>query len=138
MGLAGDGTQVGGHLAVVFALVLNVEFEGAHRERVEANIADFGGITISYQAFTKTEQFKAAKMLEGFTPQQRFFLGFGRIWAGSYRDDAMRTQLMTNPHSPGKYRVNGTLPNVPQWYEAFGVKEGDKMYRAESDRAMIW
>ena len=102
------------------------------------NIADFGGITITYQAFTKTSQFKEGKSIDGFTPQQRYFIGFGRIWAGSYKDDAMRTQLMTNVHSPGKWRVNGTVVNVPQWYEAFGIKEGDKMYHPESERAMIW
>lgn len=102
------------------------------------NIADFGGITITYQAFTKTQQFKEGKSIDGFTPQQRYFIGFGRIWAGSYKDDAMRTQLMTNVHSPGKWRVNGTVVNVPQWYEAWGIKEGDKMYRPESERAMIW
>jgi predicted metalloendopeptidase len=102
------------------------------------NIADFGGITITYQAFAKTDQFKEGKSIDGFTPQQRYFIGFGRIWAGSYKPDAMRTQLMTNVHSPGKWRVNGTVVNVPQWYEAFGIKEGDKMYHPESERAMIW
>ncbi|MFI5172184.1 MAG: M13 family metallopeptidase, partial [Chitinophagales bacterium] len=102
------------------------------------NIADFGGITIAYHAYTKTEEFKAGKSIDGFTPQQRFFIGFGRIWAGSYRPDALRTQLFTNPHSPGKYRVNGTVVNVPEWYEAFGVKEGDKMYLPEDTRANIW
>ena len=102
------------------------------------NIADFGGITIAYQAYTMTEEYKAGKSIGGFTPQQRFFIGFGRIWAGSYRDNALRTQLLTNPHSPGKYRVNGTVINVPQWYEAFGIKEGDKMYIPEADRAKIW
>jgi len=102
------------------------------------NIADFGGITIAYQAYTKTEEFKAGKSIDGFTPQQRFFIGFGRIWAGQYKPDAMRTQLMTNVHSPGKWRVNGTVVNVPQWYEAWGIKEGDKMYMSEDKRAMIW
>lgn len=102
------------------------------------NIADFGGITIAYQAYTMTEEYKAGKSIAGFTPQQRFFIGFGRIWAGQYRDNAMRTQLLTNPHSPGKYRVNGTVINIPQWYEAFGIKEGDKMYIPEADRAKIW
>lgn len=102
------------------------------------NIADFGGITIAYQAYTMTEEYKAGKAIDGFTPQQRFFLGFGRIWAGSYREDAMRTQLLTNVHSPGEWRVKGTLVNIPEWYEAFGVKEGDKMYLAPDQRAKIW
>ncbi len=102
------------------------------------NIADFGGITIAYQAYTMTEEFKAGKAIAGFTPQQRFFIGFGRIWAGQYRESAMRTQLLTNVHSPGKWRVNGTLVNIPEWYEAFGIKEGDKMYLPVADRAKIW
>lgn len=102
------------------------------------NIADFGGITTAYQAYTMTEEFKAGKSIDGFTPQQRFFLGFGRIWAGDYREDAMRTQLLTNVHSPGEWRVKGTLVNIPEWYEAFGVKEGDKMYLAPDQRAKIW
>ncbi|MBK9557955.1 MAG: hypothetical protein IPO47_19475 [Bacteroidetes bacterium] len=68
-------------------------------------MADFGGITIAYQAYTMTEEFKAAQEIAGFTPQQRFFIGFGRIWAGQYRESAMRTQLLTNVHSPGKWRV---------------------------------
>lgn len=102
------------------------------------NIADFGGITVAYQAFTKTEQFKAGEKIDGFTAQQRFFIGFARIWAGDYKEEAMRQQLLTNPHSPGKYRVNGTVVNIPQWYEAFGIKEGDKMYRPEADRPVIW
>ena len=102
------------------------------------NIADFGGLTIAYEAFKMTEEFKAAKSIDGYTPQQRFFLGFGRIWAGSYRDDAMRTQLLTNVHSPGEWRVNGTVVNMPEWYEAWGVKEGDKMYLTADQRAKIW
>jgi len=102
------------------------------------NIADFGGLTIAYQAFTLTEEFKAGKTIDGYTPQQRFFLGFARIWAGAYREDAMRTQLLTNVHSPGEWRVNGTVVNMPEWYAAFGVKEGDKMYLTEDARAKIW
>lgn len=102
------------------------------------NIADFGGLTISYYAFMKTEQAKANQMLDGFTPQQRFFIGFARIWAGNYKPEAMRNQLMTNPHSPGMYRVNGVVCNMPEFYAAFGVKEGDKLYRSETDRARIW
>lgn len=102
------------------------------------NIADFGGLTIAYEAYKMTEEYKAAQSIDGFTPQQRFFLGFGRIWAGSYREDAMRAQLLTNPHSPGEWRVNGTVVNMPEWYEAWGIKEGDAMYLAPESRAKIW
>lgn len=102
------------------------------------NIADFGGLTIAFEAYKMTDEYKAAQSVDGFTPEQRFFLGFGRIWAGSYRDDAMRTQLLTNPHSPGEYRVNGTVVNMPEWYAAWGIKEGDAMYLAPDQRAKIW
>lgn len=102
------------------------------------NIADFGGLTIAYYAFMKTDEAKENKMIDGFTPAQRFFIGFARIWAGNYRDEALRNQLMTNPHSPGMYRVNGVLTNMPEFYAAFAVKEGDKLYKAEAERAKIW
>lgn len=102
------------------------------------NIADFGGLTVAYNAFKRTDEYKSETSIDGFTPSQRFFIGFARIWAGAYREESMRTQLLTNPHSPGKWRVNGTLTNMPEWYEAFGIKEGDKLYKPENQRAMIW
>lgn len=102
------------------------------------NIADFGGLTVAYNAYKRTEEYKNAVSIDGFTPSQRFFIGFARIWAGAYREEAMRTQLLTNVHSPGKWRVNGTLVNMPEWYAAFGIKEGDAMYRPENERAKIW
>jgi len=102
------------------------------------NIADFGGLTIAYEAYKMTDEYKAGKTIDGITPQQRFFLGFGRIWAGSYREDAMRAQLLTNPHSPGEWRVNGTVVNMPEWYDAWGIKEDAAMYLAPESRAKIW
>ena len=102
------------------------------------NIADFGGLTIAYYAFKMTEEGKSTEPIDGFTPDQRFFLGFGRIWASSYTDQAMRQQLLTNPHSPGEYRVNGTLANMPEFYQAFGVKPGDDLYKDTPEMAKIW
>lgn len=102
------------------------------------NIADFGGLTVAYYAFMKTAEAKSGESMDGFTPEQRFFLGFARIWAGAYNDDAMRNQLLTNPHSPGEYRVQGVLMNMPEWYTAFNIQEGDKMFRPVADRAKIW
>jgi len=102
------------------------------------NIADLGGITIAFEAFKRTEQGKGNEKIDGFTPDQRFFLGFARIWAGSIRPEAAAQRIITDPHSPAIHRVNGPLSNLPEFYKAFGVKENDKMYRPDSDRAKIW
>ncbi|MDO7886948.1 M13 family metallopeptidase [Hymenobacter cheonanensis] len=102
------------------------------------NLADIGGLTIAYQAFQKTAQFKAGQKIDGFTPSQRFFLGFAQIWRANQRPEALRQQIQTDPHSPGMYRTNGPLMNMPEFYEAFGCKDGNKMVRATQDRSRIW
>ena len=102
------------------------------------NLADIGGLTIAYQAFQKTAEAKAGKKIDGFTPNQRFFLGFAQIWRGNQRPEALRQQIQTDPHSPGQYRTNGPLMNMPEFYEAFGCKDGNKMVRATADRSRIW
>jgi putative endopeptidase len=102
------------------------------------NIADLGGVTIAYEAFKKTKQGKSNERIDGLTPDQRFFLGYATIWAGDVRPEAQAQRIITDPHSPGLYRVNGTVSNIPEFYSAFGIKEGDKMYRTDSMRAKIW
>jgi putative endopeptidase len=102
------------------------------------NIADLGGLSISYAAFQKTAQAKEGKAIDGFTPNQRFFLSWAQIWRTNFTPAAMKKQVNTNPHSPGKFRGNGPLTNLPEFYEAFGVKEGDKMWVAPEKRAKIW
>ncbi|TVT39358.1 M13 family metallopeptidase [Hymenobacter setariae] len=102
------------------------------------NLADIGGITIAYQAFQKTAQFKGGQKIDGFTPAQRFFLGYAQIWRANQRPEALRQQVQTDPHSPGQYRTNGPLMNMPEFYEAFGCKDGNKMVRAAADRSRIW
>jgi putative endopeptidase len=102
------------------------------------NLADLGGLTIAYQAFQKTQQAKEGKQLDGFTPNQRFFLGYAQIWRRNQRPEALRQQILTDPHSPGMYRTNGPLMNMPEFYEAFGCKDGSKMVRAQADRSRIW
>ncbi|WP_151088806.1 M13 family metallopeptidase [Hymenobacter baengnokdamensis] len=102
------------------------------------NLADIGGLTIAYQAFQKTQQAKGGQKIDGFTPNQRFFLGFAQIWRANQRPEALRQQIQTDPHSPGQYRTNGPLMNMPEFYEAFGCKEGNKMVRATQDRSRIW
>lgn len=102
------------------------------------NIADLGGVAIAYAAFQKTEQAKKGEKLGGFTPNQRFFLSWAQIWRTNYTDAAMKKQVNTNPHSPSMFRANGPLTNLIEFYEAWGVKKGDKMYREPSERAKIW
>jgi len=102
------------------------------------NIADLAGLTISYDAYQHSLIGKSRKSIDGFTPEQRFFIGFAQVWRNNARPEYSRQQVMTDPHSPGKFRVYGPLSNMPQFYEAFGVKAGDKMYREEKDRAKIW
>ena len=77
-------------------------------------------------------------MIDGLTGDQRFYMGFGQVWRGKMRDDAAILQVKTDPHSPTQFRANGTVRNQPGFYEAFGVKEGDKMYLSPKDRVSIW
>ncbi|UOQ96947.1 M13 family metallopeptidase [Hymenobacter sp. 5317J-9] len=102
------------------------------------NLADLGGLTIAYQAFMKTPQAKAGKLIDGFTPEQRFFLGYAQIWRTNIRPEAVRQQVQTDPHSPGQFRTNGPLMNMPEFYKAFGCQDGNKMMRAAADRSKIW
>ncbi len=102
------------------------------------NIADFAGLTVAYDAYQMYLKDKSRKSIDGFTPEQRFFIGFAQVWKNNARPEYLRQQVMTDPHSPGKFRVLGPLSNMPQFYSAFGIKQGDKMFIAETDRAKIW
>lgn len=103
------------------------------------NIADLGGLTISYYAFqmaqTKNPQ---PKQIDGFTPNQRFFISWAQAWRNSQRPKSLMNMVKTNPHSPARFRVLGPLSNMKEFYEAFDVKEGDKMWRKKEDRVDIW
>jgi putative endopeptidase len=107
------------------------------------NIGDLGGLTIAYAALEKALAAKRAKgesipNIDGFTPEQRFFLSWARIWREIQRPEAERLQVATNPHSPGKWRVNGPLSDMPEFRQAWGCKEGDPMVRPDSLRVRIW
>ncbi|TFF35899.1 M13 family metallopeptidase [Mucilaginibacter psychrotolerans] len=102
------------------------------------NTADNGGIAIAYDAFKMTEQGKGNVKIDGFTPDQRFFLSIARIWRVKTRDAFLRTYVNTNPHSPAMWRVNGPLMNFDPFYGAFNVQPGDKNYKAENERIRIW
>lgn len=103
------------------------------------NIADLGGLNIAHQAFLNTlKDNQVDPMVEGQTFDQRFLLAYARIWAGNYRDEYLRNQIITDPHANGKYRVNVQLPMLDFFYEAFGIDEKDAMYVAPEDRIVIW
>jgi putative endopeptidase len=102
------------------------------------NIADIGGLSIAYEAFTKTKQAKDAKSIDGFTPAQRFFLSWAQIWRGNALPETQAQLILTDPHSPGEYRANGAVVNHDAWYTAFNVKPGDKLYIAPEKRIRIW
>jgi predicted metalloendopeptidase len=102
------------------------------------NIGDNSGLAIAYKAYKISLHGQQAPVIDGLTGDQRFFMGFGQVWRSKMRDAAQIVQVKTDPHSPGQFRANGTLRNQPAFYEAFGVKEGDKMYLAPKDRVTIW
>ena len=102
------------------------------------NIADLGGLTVAYYAMEKALAAKPRTKIDGFTPEQRFFLAWAQVWRGLSRPEAELQNLKTNPHSPGKWRTNGPLSNMPEFAKAWGCKEGDPMVRPDSLRARIW
>jgi putative endopeptidase len=102
------------------------------------NLADLGGISLALEAFKMTKQAKDNAKIDGFTPEQRFFLSWGQIWRANIRDQEAARRIVVDPHSPGIYRCNGPLTNMPEFYAAFGVKEGDKMWRPATERAKVW
>jgi putative endopeptidase len=102
------------------------------------NIADIGGVAIAYDAFKMTKQGQDTTKIDGFTPDQRFFISLGQIWREKLKPETQRYYANLDPHSPAMYRVNGPLSNFPPFYAAFNVKPGDKMYIADSARIKIW
>ena len=102
------------------------------------NLADVGGAMIAYQAFKNTPEGKSGAKIDGFTPDQRFFLSLTRVWQSKIRDETERMSISNNPHSPPMYRVNGPFSNMPEFYKAFNVNPGDKMYRPDSLRVKVW
>jgi putative endopeptidase len=102
------------------------------------NIADIGGVSIAFHAMQRALQGKGRALIDGFTPEQRFFLAYAQARRSVYRDPQLRLMIQTDPHSPGEFRVNGPLSNMPEFAAAFGCKEGDPMVRPASARASIW
>ncbi len=102
------------------------------------NIADLGGVLLGIDAFKKTAEYKENKKIGGLDPMQRFFMGYSLGWLGASRNESLKNQLMTDVHSPAKYRVNGPFSDVDQFYTSFGIKQGDKMFVPDSLRVHIW
>ena len=102
------------------------------------NIGDLSGVTIAYRAYKMSLNGREAPVLDGMTGDQRFFMGYGQVWKYKATDEAMRNRVLTDPHSPPEFRVDGTLANVPEFYAAFEVREGDDMYLPPEDRVKIW
>ncbi|NDC42932.1 MAG: M13 family peptidase, partial [Chitinophagia bacterium] len=102
------------------------------------NLADLGGILIGLDAFKQTNCYHKGEKIAGLTPLQRFFLGYSLGWMMATRPERLATQLLTDVHAPAKNRVNGPFPNVPEFYEAFDIKPGDKMYLPDSMRVHLW
>jgi len=102
------------------------------------NIADLGGVVMGFEAFKKTAQYKNKEKISGLTPEQRYFLAYGYAWMVQAKDEYIGRQIMSDVHSPAQFRIVGPLMNIPEFYKAFNVKEGDKMYLPEKDRVVIW
>lgn len=102
------------------------------------NIADLGGVVMGYEAFKKTSQYKNKEKISNFTPDQRYFLAYAYAWMIHAKDESISRQIMSDVHSPAQFRINGPLMNVPEFYKAFNVKPGNKMYLPEKERVVIW
>jgi putative endopeptidase len=102
------------------------------------NLADLGGLNVAYAAFKKTKEGQSHKKIDGFTPDQRFFLSWAQVWRSSQRPETAAQRILTDPHSPEEYRANAPITNMDAWYAAFNVKPGDKMYKKPEDRIKVW
>ena len=102
------------------------------------NIADLSGLTVARRAYELSLGGRPAPVLDGFTGEQRFFLGWAQVWRGKTRDQDLRAQLLSDPHSPNEFRANGVVSNLPEYYAAFHVTPGDKLFRPPDQRVKIW
>jgi putative endopeptidase len=116
-------------------------FPGAHVQGglvMGENIGDLGGLSLALDAYHTSLHGKPAPVIDGLTGDQRVFLGWAQVWREKIREDALRQRLVSDPHSPAVYRVNGTIRNIDGWYSAFDVKPGEKLYVAPAERVRIW
>lgn len=102
------------------------------------NMADHGGLMVAFQAFENATSEKPLPVIDGFTPEQRFFLAYANVWGQNIRDEEIRKRVKSDPHELGKWRVNGQMPHIDAWYEAFGITENDPMFVPKEKRVTIW
>jgi putative endopeptidase len=102
------------------------------------NIADLGGLTLALDAYRRSLGGKPPPVLDGFTGEQRVFLGWAQAWRGKVSDDYVRKQVASDPHSPRQFRVIGPTRNIDSWYDAFKIQSSDKMFVAPENRVRIW
>ena len=102
------------------------------------NLADHGGLMVSFNAFKNATKSSPCGNKDGLTAEQRFFLAYSGVWAGNITEAEIRNRTKSDPHSLGRWRVNGTLPHIDAWYEAFDVKEGDPLFVPKAERLDLW
>jgi predicted metalloendopeptidase len=102
------------------------------------NIGDLSGLAVAYKAYQLSLHGQPAPVIDGFSGDQRFFMGWSQVWRRKYREEDLRSRLMTDPHSPSEYRCNGIVTNMNEFYRAFDLKPGDKLYRPPEERVEIW
>ena len=102
------------------------------------NLADHGGLQVSFNAFKHATADKPLETINGFTPEQRFFLAYSGVWAGNITEKEIRSRTKSDPHSLGQWRVDGALPHINAWYEAFDIKPDNKMFIPETERVDLW
>lgn len=102
------------------------------------NLADHGGLQVAYNAFKNATKKKPLKTADGFTPDQRFFIAYAGVWGQNITDQEIRNRVKSDPHALGKWRVNGALPHIDAWYDAFNVKKDNKMYIPQNERLQLW
>ena len=132
VGLAGKVVTQFNNYTVLDSLHVNGELTEGE------NLADLGGINMAYSAYKKTKEGQSNEKIDGFTPDQRFFLSWAQVWRANTRPEEIASRLVTDPHSPAELRCNGPVSNMPAFYKAFDVKPGDKMYRADDVRVRVW
>ena len=138
----GDADKFKEHVQVIVDHFDNInvlpDLKGNGSLTLGENIADHGGLMVAYQAFKNATKDNPLPIINGFTPEQRFFLAYAGVWAGNIRDEEIRNRTKSDPHALGRWRVNGTLPHIDAWYEAFGIEPGNELYIAPENRARIW